>query len=292
MSDRTYTEWRKRVEKEARDECKKQSMNWDDMTALSHRISKLMKDNKGSLSENGIISRFYDPVTGFYFTFETMKVWQGTVSKIQQVCVDDGDGHLFECPGEVTNGRRWLFMHEDIMMLLFTILALYEGPYKNIINLLYDGTNDKRFNESQIDERINHLANRYGIDIRHAMSRELRNSVAHMSFRLEEQLGRVVIRFTNKGKMESDCVYTHEKLHSIYTDTQDALWLLYGAVLHWWKLEYGPMRLFDDMFFRTKNGEAVRRAALLAMLQPGSQNIEVWKKIVERFRRELATKTS
>lgn len=262
------------------------------MLNLYQRINKLMKDNsKGSLTENSMISSFNDPVTGFYHTFQTMHLWQGTIRKIQAVCVDEANGHLFECPGEITSGRRWLFMHEDVMLLLFTILAMYDGPYKRIIELLYDGANGKQPEKTSIDNKAKHLASGYGIDIRYAISPDLRNTAAHMSFRPNPEDGTVVMRFTDKkNKTETDCRYTHEKLLSIYREMQDALWLLYAAVLYWWKVEYGPMRLFDDAFFRAKNGEDVMQAALADMVQPSNQNIEVWKKVVEMARQRLVPK--
>ena len=292
MSDRTHTEWRKRVEAAAREDCEQQSIDWDHMLNLYQRVNKLMKDNnKGSLTENSMISSFHDPVTGFYHTFQTMHLWQGTIRKIQAVCVDEDDGHLFECLGEITSGRRWLFMHEDIMLLLFTVLAMYDGPYKKIIELLYDGANGKQPEKTSIDNKAKHLASGYGIDIRHAISPDLRNAAAHMSFRPNPEEGTVVIRFTDRrGKIEANCLYTREKLVSIYTKMQDALWLLYAAVLYWWKVECGPMRLFDDAFFRAENGKDVRQAALASMMQPNNQNIEAWKDIVEMTRRDLVPK--
>ena len=51
------------------------------------------------------------------------------------------------------------------------------------------------------------------------------------------------------------------------------------------------MRLFDDEFFWTKNGEAMTRAALAEMMQPGNQNIGAWKEIVEMGRRGLVPKS-
>lgn len=66
--------------------------------------------------------------------------------------------------------------------------------------------------------------------------------------------------------------------------------MLYAAVLYWWKVEYGPMWLFDDAFFRAKNGEDVMQFALAGMMQPGNQNIEVWKNVVEMARQRLVPK--
>ena len=262
------------------------------MLNLYQRVNKLMKDNnKGSLTENSIISRFYNPVTGFYLAFETMKMWQGTIRKIHAVCVDKNDGHLFACPGEITSGERLLLMHEDIMLLLFTMLAMYDGPYKNIIELLYEGANGRQPEKTSTDNKAKHLASVYGIDIRYAISSDLRNAAAHMSFMPNPKEGTVVIRITDRrGKTETDCLYTREKLISIYTEMQDALWLLYAAVLYWWKTEYGPMRLFDDEFFLAENGEDVIKGAFAAMMQPGNENIEVWKEVVEMARQGLVPK--
>ena len=112
-----------------------------------------------------------------------------------------------------------------------------------------------------------------------------------MSFRPVKELGKVSIRFSKKGKTEADCLYTREKLVSVYTEMQDAIWLLYAAVLYWWKMEYGPMRLFDDAFFRARNGEDVRKAALAAMLDPDNQTVEAWNERVEEYRHMLETRT-
>ncbi len=261
------------------------------MLSLYQRVNKLMKDNnKGSLAENSVISSFLDTVTGFNPAFLTLRMWQDTIRKIQAVCVDEDDGHLFECPSEITSGKRLLFMHEDIMLLLFTMLAMYDGPYKKIIELLYDGAGGKQ-PETSIGRKAKHLADGYGIDIRYAISPDLRNTAAHMSFIPEPEAGTVVLRFIDKkNKTETECRYTREKLISIYTEMQDALWLLYAAVQYWWKVEYGPMRLFDDEFFRAENGEDVSRNALAVMMQPSNQNTEAWKKIVEMARRDLVPK--
>lgn len=290
MSGRTYTEWRKRVEREARKELDERSISWEAMTKLSQRISDLAKSNNVDGLSGDTISKFYDPVTGFYLAFETMKEWQGTVHKIHSVCVDD-DEHLFECPGEITAGRRWLWIHEDTMLLLFTILALYEGPYKKAIDLLYDAAHGRNPEKTSTDNKAKHLAT-YGIDIRYAISSDLRHAAAHMSFRPVKESGKVLIRFIGKDKTESDCLYTREKLVSVYTEMQDAIWLLYAGILHWWKMEYGPAQLFDDEFFRAKNGEEVRKAALAAMLEPENQTVEVWKSVVEYFRPMLETDTN
>lgn len=284
-----YTEWRKDLDREAREELQKQSIPWDDMTKLSQRISNLVKSNVDSPGVD-IKSKFYDPVTGLHYTFGTMNEWNYTVRKIYSICVDD-DGHLFECPGEVIAGRRWLRVHEGAMVLLFTILALYEGPYKKVIDLLYDMANGRNPEKTSTDTKANHLATKYGIDVRYAMRPDLRHAAAHMSFRPNADSGKVLIRFKKDGT-ETDRLYTREKLVSVYTEMRDAILLLYDAVLYWWKTEYGATRLFDDVFYSAENGGEVRREALAVLRPPHGFTTEVWKEIVETFRLRLIPKPS
>ena len=286
MSERTYTIWKKRVEEASKAECEAQSVNWDYMIALYEKVDKIMKENNDDRFVDNIISKIYTDVTGLLTTMRTMRAWQRTVSKMHQVCVDD-KGRMCECPDNVTAGRRWLFIHEDGMLLLFTMLAMYEGPYKNIINLLYEGTGDDRYVAQQVDERAKHLDDKYKIDVQYAMSRDLRNSIAHMSFFSDEESDAVVVKFTKRGKPPVYRNFTHDELISLYTETQDRLWPLFGAVLYWLKMKYGTMRLFDDAFFLARNGDVVRNAAVVKMLQPDNLNIKSWRGIVEKARHDL-----
>ena len=293
MGERMYTEWRRRLERDVRKECKEMSVKWNDMVVLYEKIDNLVKSNNGNQSVNDVISKFYTYVTGVYFTLHTMRMWQDTVSKIREVCIDDKD-NLFRCPDNMTNERRWLFIHEDNMLLMFTMMAMYDGPYKKLIDTLYDAAHGEKPTRKSTYQKAEHLAEKYKIDILDVISKDIRHAAAHMSFWPNPAADEIIVQFINgKQKIVSTYVYTHDELISIYMKIRDSFWLLYVAVMYWWKLEYGPMRLFDDEFFRADNGEAVCRAALGEMLRdPNNLNIEAWNDIVERARGELVLKTN
>ena len=291
MGKKTDTEWRKRVEREARHNYAALSIDWDDMVRHYEIIDSIMKSNNENQSVNNIISKIYAPVTGLYFTLETMRMWHHTVRKIRQVCVDDKK-HLFKCPDNMTNKTRWLSRHEDEMLLLVTTLVIYEGPYKKIIDMLYDAAQGKDTTDTSTHKKAEYLAKEYKIGILDVIDADRRNSIAHVSFYPDPRSGIVKMRLGEKGKLLANYNYTHEKLVSFYTKIQDTWLLLHAAVRYWWELECGPMRLFGDEFFLADNGEAVRKTAVNRMLQTDNLNIEAWTYIVKRARDELVLKTN
>lgn len=65
----------------------------------------------------------------------------------------------------------------------------------------------------------------------------------------------------------------------------DRLTTIFAAIQYWVNYNYGPLRLFDDVFFETKNGKAIREIAVREMV--GKPNIDYWNSIVERARKVL-----
>lgn len=275
--DRTYEEWPKLVETATKYMCDGKHLKWDDVFDTYQRVSKLMNydDNDDSVKGH-IMKKVYNSVIGLEPMIETMAIWQYAVKEIYGMYMDkDGDyKHMFEC--------------QNIMLLLFTMMAIYDGPYKNIINLLYDGFNGQKPRTRSIEKRANHIASICGIDIHDDMRPDIRNAAAHVSFYPNIKQGTVTIRFTDKnGTVKSIDPYTREQLVSIYYKANNAAGLLYCSVHHWWLLEGSPDQMFDDSFYRDKKGADVRRTAIALMKE--NLNMKSWRWVVEYARRELVT---
>lgn len=285
MSDgRTYKEWPRFVEKKARGGWSRRAdikhIDWNDMISLSQRVSILMRyKDRSDEFKDGIMAKIYHYVTGIPQIDETMRMWQQAIDNIHSYMnanKNDKNMRVFDC--------------QDIMLLLLTISAMYDGPYKNIINILYGASDDAGPDTMPLDKKAKHIGKRHGIDIQCTMRPDIRNAAAHMSFHPNKEQGTVVIRFTdNRGKIETNCLYTREKLLLIHAEVNDAVQLLADAVWYWWTLEGSPGHLFDDVFFKDKKSETIHTIATDMMLKKENLNMKTWRLIMEDARRQLVS---
>ena len=290
---RTYIKWKKEFVEGYKKTCKDNDTPWDYVESFSRDVSKLLQDRTFDKdAKNAMLYGFYDPIVGFRWADEMMKYWHGVVDTVQGVCIRP-DGTLFRCPDNITTETRLLYAHQDNAMLLMSIVFLYEGVYKRAVNFIYGLTGQDQYSSHQTYWQAEYLA-KAGLKFGDVADRELRNKIAHMTFRVLDN-GDVWVNPSASlppgfdaasGETPPDAVkYKRDQLIGIYDKSMDALYDLFMAVQYWFFYNHGPYRLFDDEFFEVPGGQRIREAAIMDMAR--KPTIRHWDSVVERAREDL-----
>ena len=289
---RTYVKWRREFVEAYKKTCKDNDTPWDYVESFSRDVSKLLRDRTfDKEAKNAMLYGFYDPIVGFRWTDEMMKYWRGVVDKVQGVCIGPDDT-LFFCPENITTEKRLLYAHQDNAILLMSIVFLYEGVYKRAVNFIYGLTGDGRYTSHQTYQQAEYLKTH--LEFRDVPDRDLRNNIAHMTFRVMDN-GDVWVNPSASlppgfdaasGKPPPDVErYGRDQLIGIYNKSLGALSDLFVAIQYWFFYNHGPQRLFDDEFFEVPGGKRIREAAIMDMAR--KPTIRHWDRVVERAREDL-----
>lgn len=291
--NRTYTKWKKELKEEFLKTYKDNNTSWDYVESVSHEIAKLLQGrNFDKDAKNAMLYGFYDPIVGLRGAEKKMRDWDSVVNTVEGICVRP-DGSLFHCPENMTTEKRLLYKHQDSAILLLSILFLHEGVYKSIVNFIYSLTDHGKHKDHQTVQQAEYLA-KAGLDIRRASDKDLRNSIAHMSFYVIDS-GDVWTNSSTSlppgfdaasGKEPPGAVkYGRNQLISAHDRSRAVLSDLFAATQHWFNCNYGPPRLFDDVFFETPEGNEIRKRANAEMANRPS--VDHWDLVMERARKEL-----
>lgn len=289
---RTYVRWEDAFVKEYMKICKDNDTQWGYVEMFSQRISKLLRDRTFDVeAENIMINRFYNPLTGFKGMEKKMKDWRSVLSTIHGICIRP-DGSLFYCPRNITTEKRLLNTQQDSELLLLSILFLYEGMYKGMVNFIYGLTGHGKYKDHRTNDQAEYLF-KAGLDLR-VLDKELRNNIAHMTFQVTME-GDV---FTNSSaplppdldKVSGEIPfnakrYERGQLIAIHDRSQAALSDLFHVTQYWFYYNHGPHRLFDDEFFESPEGNGIREAAIREMIKKPS--VVHWNRVMENAREKL-----
>ena len=226
-----------------------------------------------------------------------MKYWQNIVDTVQGICIRP-DGSLFRCPENMTTEKRLLYVHQDNAMLLLSILFLHESVYKSVVNFIYNRTDHDVYKDHQTARQAEYLADA-GLDVQRAADKELRNSIAHTGLGVMDNGDVWVNSSTSRpagfdaasGKIPPGAMkYERGQLINALDRSYEMLSNLFAATQHWFNHNYGPLRLFDDVFFETPEGNEIRKKTNAEMVIRYS--VDHWDHVVKLARRELQRVTS
>ena len=295
---RTYTKWKNALREQFRKVHETNGTSWEDAEALSKEIAKLLQGrNFDKGAKNAMLYSFYDPVVGIRGAEMKMRYWQGIVATVQGICKRP-DGSLFYCPENITTEKRLLYVHQDSAMLLLSILFLHESVYKSVVNFIYNLTDHDEYKNHQTTKQAEYLA-KVGLDVQSASDKELRNSIAHMGFLVMDN-GDVWVNSSTSlppgfdaasGKNPSGArKYERGQLINALDKSYEMLSNLFAGTQHWFNHNHGPLRLFDDTFFETPEGNQIQKKANEEMVKRHS--VDHWDLVVKRARTDLQRVTS
>lgn len=291
---KTYRKWKQWFDAKFKE--KHGVVSWADINRFSRMTEGVLGHPDFTEDELTTMSyRLTDPLTGLTAAGPKMKEWYDTLDKIREVCVGP-DGRLNACPGdpEAHGMHRLLYMHQDSLLLLLTMLMLHETVYKGVVDFVYDCSGHGKLKRTQTRLRAGHLAKR-GFDVMPAADHFLRNGIAHSSFRVMNDGGALVAdvleeppsaRYdaTSASPPPGTKYYTRQKLIDEFEKSQSFIVDVVAGVVYWFHVNYGMDRLFDDRFFGSAERDDVREAARDEMER---SHMRDWKRILGKFERML-----
>ncbi len=289
----THTKWKNALREEFKKVHEVNGTSWDRAEVFSQAISKLLKGrNFDKDAKNAMLYSFYDPIVGLRGVEKKIECWHNIVTTVQDICIRS-DGSLFRCPENMTTEKRLLNVDQSSTLLLLSILVLHESVYKSVVNFIYNLTGHDKHKDHWTTKQVKYLA-KAGLDVQGASNKELRNSIAHMGFRVAYN-GDVYVNSSTSlppgfdaasGKPPPDVVkYERSQLIDAYNRSHMMLSDLFAATQHWFNHNYGPLRLFDDVFFETLEGNEIQKKAYEEMVNKPS--VDYWDLVVKRARVEL-----
>lgn len=291
---KTYRKWKQWFDMKFKE--KHDAVSWDSINRFSCMTEKVLGSPNFKEDELAMMSyRLFNPLTGLTATGPKVKMWYDTLDKIRGVCVGP-DGCLNSCPDdpEAHGMHRLLYMHQDSLLLLLTMLILHETAYKGVVDFVYDCSNHGKFSKTQTKRRAGYLAEQ-GFDVTPAADHLLRNAIAHSSFRVADDGSVWVADISKKPSLAQYNAtpaspppeakyYMRQELINKFEDSQSLIVDAVDGVVYWFHVNYVMNRLFDDQFFGSTERDNVREAAWSEMER---SNIRDWERILGKFEQML-----
>lgn len=293
---KTYQEWRRWLDAGFKEVHNANHTSWESINDFYRKTDSILGHRDFTEDELELMwYRLVDPLTGLARVEDKMKVWYGVLDKVREVCVGPGEV-LKVCPDdpEAHGMYRLLYMHQDSLILLLTILILHETAYKGVVDFVYDCSGHDKLGKTQTKKRAEYLASQ-GFDVTPAADHFLRNGIAHSSFRVSNDGGALVADALEKPSwMGYDAAsaspppgtkyYTRQELISGFEERQSFIADVMAGVVYWFHVNHGMYQLFDDRFFGSAESGDVREAALSEMKLSSTRD---WERILDRFERAL-----